>query len=361
MKIIILAGGSGTRLWPMSRKHKPKQFYEIISDNSMIVDTYQRFLLDFKVEDIFISTNIDLLEQLKKLLPNIPVKNIIVDPIPKKDTGPSQGYVCAYLKQISPDEPIVFIPSDHYIANIKKFIECLKTGETLIKETNKMVDIGVQPNFPSTILGYTHIGELYKKYNDIEVYNFKGHTEKPEYKIAKEYTESGEYLWHANFYMWTPTLFLEAYKNNAPEIYEKLFLIENLLKENDTDKIKEIYNKLPKISIDYALTEKMDINDVLIIKGDFGWSDIGAWDVLYDKMKLSFDEDENLIHANSITIDTNKSLIYGNPDKLIATIGLNDMVIVDTKDALLICPKGRAQDVKKIVNLLIEKNKDQYV
>lgn len=361
MKIVILAGGAGTRLWPMSRSKKPKQFYDIISEQPMIVDTYERFIRDFPQEDIFIACNDLSSVMIKKLFPQISLQNIIIDPVAKKDTAPAMGYACLYLEQFDPDEPIVFIPSDHYIANIPRFIETLKIGETIIRETGKMIDIGIQPNFPSTVLGYTKIGEKVKKIDGVEIYEFKGHKEKPSYKQAKEYLDSNEYLWHANFYMWTPRNFLNAYKKYAPKMHEVFDKIRQYLKEKDSIGIKGEYDKCEKLSIDYAVTEKMAHEEVYIIKGDFGWSDIGAWDVLYDKMSLDFDKDDNLIKGECLPIDTHKTLVYGLKDKLIAVIGLDNMIIVDTKDVLLVCPQGRAQEVKKAVSQLKSLGKNEFL
>lgn len=360
MKIIILAGGVGTRLWPISRKKSPKQFGAIIDNKSMIECTFDRFKKDFKKEDIFISTIPDFQEKIQKIFPDLPAENIIIEP-DKRDSGPAMGYVALNLFLKFPDEPIAFIPSDHYIADVPLFIKSLRVAEGLIRETNKMVDIAVRPNFPSTVLGYTHIGELYKSIDNIQIYRFKGHTEKPDYKTAKGYLENGNYLWHANFYMWTPRLFLEAYKEYALGFYQSFMKIKDFLEKGDARAIEKEYQKLEKTSFDYAVTEKMDPEKVLIIKGNFGWSDIGAWDVLYDQLSKEHDENKNLIRGDWVGIDTSGSLIYGNKDKLIATIGIDDLVIIDTKDALLVCPHGRAQDVKKLITKLKEDGRERFL
>ena len=358
MKIIILAGGTGTRFWPQSREKTPKQFSSIIDKKSMIELTYERFLPAFKKSDIYFSTNKKFVPIIKKIFPKIPKKNIIIEP-EKRDTAPAMGFVAAYLSLKFPNEPIVFIPSDHFIADVNKFIKILKLADKLIRKTNKMMDIAIAPNFPSTVLGYTKIGKKYLEKNNITIYHFRGHVEKPEYNKAKKYLLSNDYLWHANFYMWTPRLFLQAYKKYSPQHYKHLKkIIENLKKKKN---IETEYCKMPKDSIDYAITEKMDPKDVLIIKGEFGWSDIGAWDVLYDQLSKQVDKNKNLVRAEWEGLDTSGCLIYGSKNKIIATIGLDDMVVIDTKDALLICPHGRAQDVKKIVESLKKKKKKKYL
>jgi len=360
MKIVILAGGGGTRLWPMSRKNLPKQFTKIIGDKILLRETIDRFRDDFSPDDIYISITEELLPLLKKELPDFPDKNIIVEP-EKRDTGPAMGYVAVTLSLIAPDEPMVFVPSDHYVGNVRKYLNCFKVGEELIRREGKMMDIAIPANFPSTVLGYTQIGDKYLEKNNVEVYQFKSHTEKPNFETAKKYLTDGNYLWHGNYYMWTPARFLSAYQKYTPEIYAGLARIREALMKNDFSAVKTEYVTLPKISIDYAITEKMNPDEVLIIKGDFGWSDIGAWDVLADQLAGAVDENKNLVKGDWVGIDTNDALIYGQEGKIIVTIGVDNLVIVDTPDALLVCPKGRSQDVKRIVSELEEKNKNSFL
>jgi len=366
MKVVILAGGTGTRFWPMSRKSLPKQFCAITSKEPMIKCTYDRYTKVFKKSDIYISCNEKFVPLIKKILKGFPDNHFIVEP-EKRDTAPAMGYAAAFMAVKFANEPMVFAPSDHFFAEEGKFLKSLKTAEEFIKKSGKFLDVGAVPTFPSTVLGYTRVGSIFKKENGTEVYRFKGHVEKPDYKKAKKYLEAGDYLWHVNYYMNTPAKFLEAYKKYQPAMHKQLLEIKALFatakKSNDynKEKIYEVYGKLKKDSFDYAITEKMSPNDFLIIKGDFGWSDVGAWDVLYEQLSREVDNEKNLIRANWQGVDTNECLVYGKKDKMIATIGLSNMVVVDTDDALLICPKGRSQDVKKIVDQIKKNKKDKYL
>lgn len=225
----------------------------------------------------------------------------------------------------------------------------------MIKETGKLLDISVHPTIPTTTLGYTKVGKRLFERNGVEFFEFKGHAEKPDYKTAQKYLEEGCYLWHANYYMWTPKLFLEAYKKYAPKMYEKLLEIEEAIKNEDEVVIEKSYREMEKISIDYAITEKMDPEELLIIKGSFDWKDIGAWDTLHENLMTKTDERRNLVKGERLNIETSGCIIYGTEGKLIATVGVDDLVIIDTKDSLLICPKSRAQDVKKVVEELRER------
>ncbi len=353
MRIIILAGGGGSRMWPMSRTGKPKQFCKLISEKTMLEETIDRFS-SYPKEKIFIATTKELQEGVEEILPNFPKENIIAEPA-RRDTAPAMAYTALRLKLIDPDEPMAFIPSDHYIGRIDKFLNSIIEAEKVIKETGKLLDISVHPTMPTTTLGYTKVGERLFEKNGVEFFEFKGHAEKPDYKTAQKYLEEGCYLWHANYYMWTPKLFLEAYKKYAPEMYEKLQKIEQAIENDDEISVEENYCAMEKISIDYAITEKMDAEELVIIKGSFDWKDIGAWDTLHENLMTKTDEKRNLVKGERLNIDTSGSIIYGREGKLIATVGVDDLVIIDTEDSLLVCPKSRAQDVKKIVEELKER------
>ncbi|MFZ2193398.1 MAG: sugar phosphate nucleotidyltransferase [Candidatus Moraniibacteriota bacterium] len=354
MRIVILAGGGGSRLWPMSRSDKPKQFCKLISDKTMFEETLERFK-DFPSEKIYIATTSELLVQVRELVPDFPMKNIIIEP-GRRDTGPAMGYAATFLGLLDADEPMAFIPSDHYIGRNDRFINSIREAEAVIKETGKMLDISIYPTNPNTALGYTKIGAKKFEKNGVEFYEFLSHKEKPDFATAKQYIENGNYLWHANYYMWTPRKFLEAYEKYAPELSSKLKKIAILMKKgNEEAEIKKVYLSMEKISVDYAMAEKMDPTDVLIIQGEFEWKDIGAWDTLHENMLTKTDERRNLVRGERLNIDTSGCIIYGRDDKLIATIGIDDLVIIDTDDALLICPKSRSQDVKKTVMELKER------
>jgi len=350
MKAIILAGGTGTRLWPMSRKARPKQFYDVVGADPLIRDTYRRLLRLFSSDDIYFSISPSFDQLLRKEFPDVSSDHILIEP-EKRDTGAAMGYVAALLELIDPNEPIVFIPSDHYIQDEELFLRTLTVGEQLVRETGKLVDIAITPTFASTVLGYTHIGAKQKTMDDIDVYQFVGHKEKPEYAIAKSYLEDGSYLWHANYYMWTPAKFIEAFEMNAPETALLLRDIQRAVLDEQMDAVADIYAKIPKLSFDYAVTEKMNPDDVLILRGDFGWSDIGAWDTLFDRLS---NEQENVTKGKVMLVDTHGSLVYAPPNKLIAVVGMTNVVVVDTGDALLVCPRDQASRVKDVVAKLEE-------
>jgi len=336
----------------------------------LVKETYDRFVKIYGIGRIYFSTTADLIKPLRKIFPNVPADKFIVEPS-RRDTGPAMGFAALILFLKEPDEPMVFAPSDHFVGDLNKFLACFKIGEKLIKETSKMIDIGITATFPSTVLGYTKIGKLYKKINGMEVYNFDGHTEKPNSKTASRYLLSGKYLWHGNYYMWTPRLFLEAIGKYAPIVYQGLMDIKDAWQKKNgravattasaSLAVAEIYSRIEKISFDYAVTEKIDKKRVLIIKGDFCWNDIGAWDVLHEQLKSTSDEKGNILKGKIIHHDTENSLLFSHHKKVMAVIGLNDFVVVDTEDALLVCPKSRAQEVKKLIEKMEDEDLSEYL
>lgn len=352
MKFIILAGGSGTRLWPLSRKQKPKQFTKLMGELTMYEDALQRILGNWSADDVYVSTNPTFAKLIQDVSSDVAPDHFIVEPF-RRDTGPAMGFVAAMLElEGDPDEPMAFISSDHHIQDVALFQRSFEVAERMIREHGVLVDIGVTPTFPNVNLGYTKIAQKVASEDGVELYQFAGHVEKPNRPTAEEYIASGDYLWHANYYMWTPRKFMEAYETYAPELGKQLRDIQAAKKAGDQAKLEEIYNQMEKISIDYAITEKMDPSNVWIIKGEFGWSDLGTWDMFYEELAHQHDEAKNLIRANWQGIDTQGTVVYGNGQKVIATIGVHDLVIVDTDDALLIADRNRAQDVKKIVEKL---------
>jgi len=349
MKAVILAGGGGTRLWPMSRQDRPKQFFSLISEEPLIRDTYRRLLRWFSAEDIYFAVTPDVVSLLREAFPELDESRVIIDPA-KRDTGPAMGYVAAILELSSPDESMVFIPSDHWIGDEELYVRCFQVGDDLIQKTGKLLDIAIAPTFTSTIVGYTKIGELHQETADgIKVYNFAGHVEKPDYETAKSFLEEGSYLWHANYYMWTPALMMQALDKYTPAIGRALREIQVLLKSGEREGITEVFEAMPAISIDYAMTEKMATSDMLIIKGEFGWNDVGAWDTIHDQFKPEVDGDQNVTRGRVVTVDAQNNLLYAHSERMIAAVGVSELVVVDAGDAILVCPKKDSQRIKELV------------
>lgn len=355
MNYVILAGGSGTRLWPMSRTAQPKQLAKLVSDVTMIEDTVRRLLVIADWHQLFISTNANFAPLIQELLPDIPADHFIIEP-EKRDTGPAMAFAAAWLSTVAPEEPMILMPSDHHIQDPEAFGRVLQLTDTLVREQGTMVNFGITPNFPNTNLGYLKVGEQLEDRDGMHIYAFGGQKEKPDQATAKQFLDEGNYLWNAGYFAWTPAKFIAAYKQFAPGIGDHLDTLITAITAKDSDALASTYGQMEAKSIDYALIEKLDPATVRTIRGDFGWADLGSWDMLYDELGTKADKQGNLIKANWHGIDTKNTLVYAPEGKLVTTIGINNLVIVDTPDALLITPMDRAQDVKKIVDLLKEEN-----
>lgn len=341
----------------MSRIAKPKQFFDVLSDQPLLRDTYDRIMRFLPPEKIFLSVSPTFAHHVRETLPEVPEENILIEP-ERRDTGPAMGFAAAILSLRDTQEPMMFIPADHYIRDVERYLTVLRTAGEIVNETGLLVDIAIPPAFPSTALGYTKIGTTLDEKNGVSVFAFAGHTEKPPYEVAKRYLEDGSYLWHANYYTWTPEKFLEAFTEYAPDMSSTLFAIRDAFAAGNSHRVAELYATLPSRSFDYAIAEKIDHTRVNILRGDFGWSDIGTWDVLYDRLS---DQGGNVVKGNAILKNTNGSLIYASGDRLVATLGLHDIVIVDTPDALLVCHKRSAEQLKELLSDIRAQMGEKYL
>jgi len=330
MKSIILAGGSGTRLWPLSRELYPKQFIKLLSE-SLFQKTLKRAILFSHPEDIFIVTNEKqkflVLDQIAEMKIKIPKENVIIEPI-ARNTLPAIYY--AVLKIAESGHSIVSVfPSDHVIAINSNYKSVFKKAVDLADKY--IVTFGIKPNKPHTGYGYIKPGE--KINGGFKVEKF---VEKPDKHKAKEFIEKG-YLWNSGMLLFNTKIFIEECKRLASEIVEAF--------ENGGD-LAEIYSSLPNISVDYGLLEKS--NKVAVVKLDVNWNDVGSFDALYEIMKK--DSSKNAIKGNCIVIDSKNNLLYS--ERLLAAIGLEELIVVDTRDAILICSRKDAQKVKEVVRIL---------
>lgn len=354
---LIMAGGRGERFWPKSRKHLPKQFLSLTNDGkTMIQLTVERILPIVDMDNIYISTNENYKKLVMEQLPEIPEANILCEPV-GKNTAPCIGLAAVHIRKKIGDAIMMVLPSDHLIKNNVMFLDVLRDASDVAKENTNLVTVGITPSYPEIGYGYIqfdtqNISEC--KNRAYKVLKFK---EKPDLSKAKEYVSSGEYLWNSGMFIWKSSSILSNIESFMPETYEGLKKIEESI---GTDIQNEVLNsefeKFKSESIDYGIMEHA--KDIYILPGTFGWDDVGSWLAL-ERINPT-NEFGNVVNGNVISIDTKNSIIHGGK-KLVATVGLKDIIVVDTEDALLICDKDSTQDIKKIIENLKICNRTEYV
>ncbi|MFT7184444.1 MAG: mannose-1-phosphate guanylyltransferase [Oceanicoccus sp.] len=340
MKIVILAGGAGTRLWPMSTDKQPKQFQKLVSARTMIQETFDRVnFVDPK--DIYVSTNAKYVELVKEQLPEIPEENIIGEPS-RQDSGPCMGLVAALIAKKDPEAVIAMISSDHLVQDVKEFQHKLKVTAEIAKRDKTLNIIEVKAKSPNVNLGYVQIGKQLTVEDGVEVYEFKDFKEKPDLETAKRFVASHSYLWNTGYYVWRADVILEAFKAHMPQTYEQLMAIQA------GGDINELYPKCEKISVDYGIMEKVDPAQVRIIPADLGWSDIGTWASLHEE--LVTEPKGSLIKGNVFAFECEGCVIYNETDTPLNVFGLTGMVVVQTKDQTFSCPLDKSHELKKMLN-----------
>jgi mannose-1-phosphate guanylyltransferase len=358
MHAVIMAGGKGARFWPRSREKKPKHLLDIISKKTIIQETVERIKPLIPPENVLVVTGKKHAGALIKQLPEIPLQNIIIEP-EGKNTAACIGLAALHIRKMVSDDIMVVLPSDHAIADSQRFIDIIKAAEKTAFEENGLVTIGIKPSSVQTGFGYIELLNSFKKINTEEVFRVKSIREKPDFQKAKEFVENGNFYWNSGMFIWKASVILKEISRWLPDLYRGLMKIDKVLgSREETITVPRVYKKLASISIDYGIMEKAD--NIFMLQGDFGWNDVGSWDALWEISPKDINGNAALNDSRTIYEDAEGSLVY-SPRKLTALIGIKDLIIVETKDALLICKKGRSQDVKKIVEKLDADKQKKYL
>lgn len=355
---IIMAGGVGSRFWPESRSNYPKQFLDILgTGKSLLQQTYERFSRYFFTENIFIVSNAAYTDLIREQLPDMPVDRILGEPT-AKNTAACIAYASAKIYKINTHATCIVAPSDHLILDEVNFIHNVEKGMSFAHKNPALTTLGIRPHRPDT--GYGYIQFLSDEPAE-GIHKVKTFTEKPSLEIAKTFVESGEFLWNAGIFIWSISSIKKAFKQHLPEQYE-LFegAMHTMFAQDEAQAVKTFYEHCRSISIDYGIMEKAD--NVFVIPGDFGWSDLGTWTSLYEIMDK--DEQGNVKKGKHIfTYEVSNSMISSspkNPGKIVVVKSASNLIVVDTPDVLLICDKDKEQEVKQIATDIKIKFNEKY-
>ena len=362
---IIMAGGYGTRFWPLSRRKRPKQFLDIFCGVPMIKDTVRRVLRFISPDNCLIIANREHRDEIKEIITELPEENLIFEPV-SRNTAACIGLGALIISKRNRDGVMGIFPSDHLISAIDTFENIVNSGFEVASKGDYLITLGMEAEYPETGYGYIKKNEEpLRTIDEIDFYGVEGFEEKPDRKRAEELIHSGDYLVNAGIFIGKADTILNSIEEYLPELHMRLMEISGRMSAHAgirggdiLDEVTdEIYPEMESISIDYGVMEKAD--NLLVVPSNFGWSDVGGWAELLNLEDLK-DENDIVAWGETVTIDTKKSIIF-SPEKLVATIGLENIIIVETKDALMVCTRERAQDIKKIVEKLEESKLKKYL
>jgi mannose-1-phosphate guanylyltransferase len=349
MHAVIMAGGRGTRFWPRSREKKPKHLLDIISKRTIIQETVDRIKPLIKPENILVVTGKKHARELIRQLPEIPAHNIIIEPI-GRNTAACIGLAAVHIQKKVKDDVMVVLPSDHAIGHPPKYRAVISAAAKTAKQQNALVTIGIKPSGPHTGFGYLEGGDSKGEIGGEEVLRIKSFREKPDLALARKFIKSGNFYWNSGMFIWKTSTIMGEIERCLPQLHSGLMTIkESLGTPAEAKTVSRVYLRQDSISIDYGVMEKAE--NVLVIPAEFGWSDVGSWDALWEISAKDAAGNAQTGEGSAIFENTKDSLVY-SPKKLVALVGMQDVIVVETKDALLICKKGQSQDVKKIVDAL---------
>lgn len=354
---VILAGGRGTRFWPRSRTKTPKQLLNIVGKNTMLQQTVERLQSLVPSDRIWTVTNAEQTRAVAQQVPRAARKRVLTEPI-GRNTAAAIALAAVHVRHAAKGDAIMAVlPADHYISQVQCYRQIVRAAFEIAREPKRMVVLGITPAYPETGFGYIERGDEKHSAYEFSYFPVRRFTEKPKLDVAREYVASGKYFWNAGMFFWRVSTFLDALKGFLPNTYDALDALSACIgKSTYASHLRKIYPKLENISVDYAVLEKAAgaaQSSAFVIPADIGWSDIGSWAAVYD-LQAKRPGENIFASAGGQTLDAEGNFLW-SPGKFIAAVGVNNLVVVETPDALLICPRDRAQDVSKIVKSLEER------
>ena len=353
---VIMAGGIGSRFWPRSRKATPKQFLNVFGEATLIQNTVARLQGIVPPERCLIVTHERYIEHVRKQLPAIPDENILAEPI-SRNTAPCIAYAAVKLQSIDPDATMIVLPSDHLIEDVRTFHKVLEVALERAQNADALVTIGITPTHPETGYGYIQFDGPTQTSDTPEAFPVKTFAEKPDLPTAERFLESGDFLWNSGMFIWRADTIMEQMAEYLPEAVDAFAPLKDALgTDNERDVLLNSFQSCPRISIDYGVMERAET--VFVVPGSFGWNDVGDWRAVYG---LSNKNDRgNAIQGNVIMQDSDGCLVQSN-DRLVAVVGIKNAIVVDTDDAVLVCDRDKAQQVKHVVDYLHSHELEEFV
>ena len=352
---IIMAGGVGSRFWPMSRQSHPKQFLDILgTGKSFIRQTYERFAQFIPDSNFLVVTNANYKSEVLRQIPELAIDQVLCEPL-GRNTAPCIAYAAYRLLAQDPDATMIVTPSDHYTSNQDTFKSVIIEGANFASENRALVTIGIRPTRPATGYGYIQVADEVKLNGVNKVKTF---TEKPTLEVARAFLDSGDFFWNSGIFIWSVKTIIDAFEKWLPEIDAQFKSIaDHYGKPTERDAIAKIYPECRNISIDYGIMEKTP--DAYVICSDFGWSDIGTWESLYQNSRLTFDQ--NVADENTFAYNTTGTIIKVPEDKLVVVEGLKDYIVVESDNVLLICRRDSEQNIKQFVEDVKMKKGNKFI
>jgi len=354
---IIMAGGIGSRFWPISRTSYPKQFLDILgTGKTLIQNTYERFLKICPKENIYVVTNENYAELVKQQIPDMGDNQILTEPV-MRNTAPCIAYGCFKIESLNPDASIVVAPSDHLILDEAAFITAIEKSLRVATEKDCLITLGIKPSRPVT--GYGYIQFTDNVINE-EFHKVKTFTEKPNLELAKTFIQSGDFLWNAGIFVWSAKAIVRAFGRYQPEMHEIFAEARSVYNsEHERSHVHKTYLQCTNISIDYGIMEKAD--NVYVLPSEFGWSDLGTWASIYQLAEKDYVGNAVIPAEKVIMYDSSNCMVNVPHDKLVVLQGLHDFIVVESNNTLLICPRDQEQSVKQIVADVKQKFGTKYI
>jgi mannose-1-phosphate guanylyltransferase len=352
--VVILAGGSGTRLWPRSRERSPKHLLALHGRESLLQSTYER--VRRLTENVYVVTERSQVESIRLQLPGLATDRYIIEPS-RRGTASALGLAALVIQERDPQATMLSVHADHYLGKDEDaYLKTLEAEAKCAEARRALVTVGLKPPYASTAFGYIQVGTRIDGATATPTFQVKRFVEKPDLATAEAYVESGDYFWNLGLFSWSIDVLFSEIATYAPALHQGLEQVKRARQARQTLEADRAYRALPTEAIDYAVLERT--HNLLVVGAAFEWHDLGSWADLHDILQQ--DEAGNFVEGESVLIDSHNCMIH-SPSKLVAAVGLDDMVVIETDDAILICPKARSQDVKLIVERLKQIGKTEYL